>query len=433
MLHSILNKVKRFLYKIKSSIAFYPTVISLTIVLTGIFIMTIDNTEVSNFLEKNFPMVIVKNIDTSRTILGSLIGALISLMVFSFSMVMVVLNQAANSFSPRLLPGLISDRKHQIVLGFYLGSIFHCIITLLRMEPADYDDYLPAMGVLFAIILGMICLALFIYFIHSISQSVQISKIIYRLYKETNNEIKILQNNQSLKNNPEPTTNWEPIGYDFIGYVRDYDLKALATINKKRDFEIKTAVPEGSFISLNTPSFFVSKKISKEEKKLLKNCIVIDDEEWVGEHPNIGIKQIIEIILKAMSPGINDPGTALTGLDYLTNLLKEFKGLRKFNCYQTDKGGRVFINALTYPELLKIVFASIRQYVRHDTIIMGKLLQMLHYLREDENYYSQQLFVEAIEEEAGIILKDVEKFIENEADRELLIKQFHQFGFTTAQ
>lgn len=433
MLRSIINKIKRFLKKVKSSIAFYPTVISLAIVTLGVFIMTIDNTEVSNYLESNFPLIIVKNIDTSRTILGCLIGALISLMVFSFSMVMVVLNQAANSFSPRLLPGLISNRKHQIVLGFYLGSIFHCILTLLRMEPADYDDYLPAMGVLFAIFLGMICLGLFIYFIHSISQSVQISKIIYRLYKETHKEIKTIQNEDCLITTTEPDGNWEPIGFEFIGYVRDYDLQALASINRKKDYDIKTGVPEGSFISLNTPSFFVSKKITDAEKAILKNCIVIDDEEWVGEHPNVGVKQIIEIILKAMSPGINDPGTALTGLDYLTNLLKELKGLRKFNCYQEKSGGRVFINALPFEELLLIVFASIRQYVRHDLVIMSKLLQMLNYLKEDEDFYSQQLFTESIEFEAKKVMQDVEEFIGNEKDREYIRRLYHQFGFTSPQ
>ena len=429
MFVQILNRIRRFLIKVKSSIAFYPTLVSLLIVVLGIFIMAIDNSAFATHLQEQFPLIIVKNIDTSRTILGSLIGALISLMVFSFSMVMVVLNQAANSFSPRLLPGLISDKKHQIVLGFYLGSIFHCIITLLRMEPADYDDYLPSLGVLFAIILGMICLALFIYFIHSISQSVQISKIVYSIYSETEKEIDKFQNQDELMYTKEPVADWQEVRFGIIGYIRDYDLVSLAEINKKHQFEIKTAHPEGAFISLNSPSFYVSKIISEKEKKLLKSCVIVDDEEWVGEHPNIGMKQLIEIILKAMSPGINDPGTALTALDYLTNLLRKRKSLRRYNCYKKQGGGRVFINSLSFEKLLKLSFAAIRQYVRHDVIIMQKLLFILHYLKQDEGRYEEQLFNAAIDKEAQTLMEDVNDFIENSSDREYLEELFVSYGF----
>lgn len=427
---SIIDKIIRFTKRVKSSIAFYPAVISISIVLFGICLNALDNSSFTEFLNKNFPVLIVQDINTSRTILGSLIGALISLMVFSFTMVMVVLSQSVVSFTPRLLPGLISDRKHQIVLGFYLGSIFHCIFTLLRMEPGDYDGYLPTIGVLFAIILGISCLALFIYFIHSISQSVQISKIIYNLYKKTHKEIKSIQNQANLKWVSEPDITWNPLQFDYIGYVRSYDLNALASINKNKDFEIKTAVPEGWFISLHTPSFYVSKKISEGEKELLKSLIVIDDEEWVSEHPNIGIKHIIEITLKAMSAAINDPATALTGLDYLTNLLKELKGLRRYNCFQSKNGGRVFINALSFEEMLQIIFASLRQYLRHDMVLMSRLLLLLHYLVEDENYYTDQLFVTAIEKEAAKVLVDVNRHVENESDREFIAKLYKQYGFT---
>lgn len=429
MLDKLLYYFKFFLKKVKGSIAFYPTVVSLAVVGLGIILMATDNSELSNFISSRFPLIIVNNIDTSRTILGALIGALISLMVFSFSMVMVVLNQAANSFSPRLLPGLISNKRHQIVLGFYLGSILHCMITLLRMEPSDYNDYLPALGVLYAIILGMVCLALFIYFIHSISESIQISKIVYNIYKKTKKEIIDLQEQESISYVEEPEVDWESVELGLVGYVRDFNLKKLAHLNEELEVEIKTSVPEGFFVSLNSPVFYTSRELDEKEKKRIRTCILIDDEEWIGEHPNLGIKQLVEIILKAMSPGINDPGTALTGLDYLTNLLRERKKLRKFNCYTNENGGRVFIKSLSFPKLLKLCFAAIRQYVRHDLIIMTKLLSILDYLKKDESGYEDILFVDAIKKEAKILMEDAEAFIENRFDRDYLKELYKKYDF----
>ena len=425
-----INRIKDLYKRIQASIAFYPTILATLIIVIGIVFMFADRSEVATFLNKHFSILVVKDINTSRTILGALIGALISLMVFSFSMVMVVLNQAANSFSPRLLPGLISDKKHQVVLGFYLGAIIHSILTLLRLDPNDYnEDYIPSLGVLFAVLTGIVCLFLFIYFIHSISQSVQISKILHRLFKQTSKGISKLTEQQSFLFQEEPVTNWEPITFNSIGYIRDYDFSKLASINESIQFEIKTALPEGAFVSMNSPSFYVSKKITEQEVKKLKGCIIVDEEEWVGEHPNIGIKQMIEIILKAMSPGINDPGTALTALDYLGNLLLQRKQLRNYNCYKNENGGKVFISALSFKDLLTYTFAAIRQYVRHDSIVMAKLLQILYFLKEDEQHATHELYLNTIQQQAEIIYNEICENIKNESDKDRLFDTYKQFGF----
>ena len=137
----------------------------------------LEHSGLTSWMEDRIPsFLLIKSWDVASSILTTMIGALISLMVFSFSMVMVLLNNAASNYSPRILPGLIADRFHQFVLGIYLGTIIYCIILVINMTPSRPDIPLPGFSVLFGIAMGISCLLLFVLFIHSISESVQVGK-----------------------------------------------------------------------------------------------------------------------------------------------------------------------------------------------------------------------------------------------------------------
>lgn len=102
-----------FFGNIKSKIAFYPTVLALVGIFTAFLMIYLEGLGVSKYFFRKFPAVMVENGDTALTVLSALITGLISMMVFSFSMVMLLLSQASNNYSPRLLPGLISDKVLQ--------------------------------------------------------------------------------------------------------------------------------------------------------------------------------------------------------------------------------------------------------------------------------------------------------------------------------
>lgn len=117
-------------------------------------------------------VVLVDSVEDGRLILGTLVASTISLMVFSFSMVMVVLNQASSNLSPRLLPGLITVKDNQVVLGFYLGTVCYCLMLILNIHPNAETARIPAFGILIGMCLGLSCLGFFTYFIHWISQAI---------------------------------------------------------------------------------------------------------------------------------------------------------------------------------------------------------------------------------------------------------------------
>lgn len=174
------NLYFRVVRRVTESIALYPVLIPALYVVVAILVFAFESTDTAATLRDELPPGLI-DADNSREVLGTLITGIISLVVFSFSMVMVVLNGAASRLSPRVLPGLISDRRNQVILGIYLGSIVYYLLLITSINTSDPQS-VPVLGLLLAVLFGMFCMALFVVFIRSVSQSIQVDWVLSQLY-----------------------------------------------------------------------------------------------------------------------------------------------------------------------------------------------------------------------------------------------------------
>ena len=151
-----------------SSIGFYPSMLSVLFLTFALITTAVEYSDPAMSVKKVLSVLLVDSEENARTILSTLAGSIISLTVFSFSMVMVVLNSASASLSPRVLPGLITRKSHQLVLGFYLGSIIYTILMLINIRTIGNGNMgIPSLGIFISLVLGLISLGFFVYFIHS--------------------------------------------------------------------------------------------------------------------------------------------------------------------------------------------------------------------------------------------------------------------------
>ncbi len=206
------KKTMHFFVRLERQIAFYPSVMALAGLFLALVMMYLEQHGLSKLIIKHVPIVMVQSFDTARTILGTLIAGFISILVFSFSMVMILLNQAAANFSPRLLPGLVSNKKHQIILGIYLGSLFFCLLALMLIQSDGSEVTTPGTMILMAILMMASSLTAFIYFIHSISQTIQVDHILHRIYTDAANQFKRLIKDNKDKND-KPILNTVPTDF----------------------------------------------------------------------------------------------------------------------------------------------------------------------------------------------------------------------------
>ena len=426
---ALYNKLTHFLSGLESKIAFYPTVLSLMGFLLTFLVLYIDQLGLSAYLRKTVPSLIIEDPQTARTLLSAFIAGMISLMVFSFSMVMILLNQASNNFSPRLLPGLISNRRHQFVLGSFLACLIYCIFILVSVEVKTNSGYPPGFPILIAIALIIYCLGIFVYFIHSISESIQVSNILDYIHQRSKQHLnELIAADQGQTSFPN-TENWHVYQADTTGYFQDCMSKTLLKIVEDEEMRLAILPPKGSFILEGIPLIRSEKKLDDETLKQVRSCLIFSKSELLQENYVLAFKQITEIAVKAMSPGINDPGTALNAIDYLTELFAIRMTKKDQDFLVKDNTPLVKLGTVSFRELLYNVMASLRLYCKHDVIIVQKLTLMFRYLSFQTS--AEEHYLESIEEEAGQLLEDATGSISNEKDLQTIKSLAEDSGIKT--
>lgn len=382
-------------YKAVRSIGFYPAIISLVYFTFALLLLTIDLSEITGRIVELFPWLIFRDMGTPRAILTTLLAGILSLTVLSFSMVMVVLGQAASNYSPKILLGLIGEKSHQIVLGHYLGAIIYFLVLLAAFrQSANY--HLPSIGVFISIAIGIWCLSLFVYFIHNTSQSIQINYIIRGIYDKTRKELEIIREIN------RKTAEVEGQGYHttgdhakskpgdqaalFIhsaksGYVQRWNSQTLARMAEKEGWTIHLLFQQGDYLLEEYPVIKVeywSVKPDKQQEQDILSQLAFYDGENISEHYHYGFTQLMEIAIKALSPGINDPGTARLCIQYLTDLLR-VRIDKDPGGFIFDENGRPLLTWKThsFESLLYKSLAPIQQYGKSDISICMGLFQAL--------------------------------------------------------
>ncbi|MBA6153530.1 DUF2254 domain-containing protein [Gelidibacter maritimus] len=372
-----------YIIKLESNIAFYPSLISLAGLLFAFFMYYLESWGVSKYLVENAPLLVINNIDTARDLLTTFIGGLISIMVFSFSLVMILLNQASSNFSPRLLPGLISNRRHQVILGIYNSTLLYCIFILVSITPHGDKYQLPGFSVLLAIVFMTVCLAAFIYFIHSISQQIQVGTIMDKIFDKASERLSALIDNEKSTEIEFPdTSDWKPVDCRKSGYFQDVSLNALAEFAQEKNVKIEIVQIKGTYILKGLPLLkYSGEALDDDAKDEVLDCFHFSKNELIEENYVLAFKQITEIAVKAMSPGINDPGTAINAIDYMTELFT-LRMKKRDSSYLFDDDDDAFLSIKTvkFEDLLYSVMAALRTYCKHDVIVVQKLFMMLEFL-----------------------------------------------------
>lgn len=369
--------LKQWLRRITGSIAFYPAIIALAFIVLALFLIWAEYQPWLMDLKERMDVVIVESVEDGRLVLGTLVASTISLMVFSFSMVMVVLSQASSNLSPRLLPGLITAKDNQVVMGFYLGTICFCLMLILNIHPEADERRIPGFGIFVGLCFGLACLALFAYFIHSISQAIQVDQILDRLLQRT---LVKLKKSHGAKAAAEPDTqDWSLLNTPCAGYLKWIQEDELLRLCCEHDLQLKMLEPIGYFYVVNSPYVRVNKALDEALAKKFHDCFLFYPQERLGDHYSFGFKQISEIAVKSLSPGINDPATAIKAIDMLVMLFIE-KCSSEELCTLNDKKGapRIFLKAFPVDELLQQNITPIREYAKQDPIVMRHLLNGMH-------------------------------------------------------
>ncbi len=408
------------------SIAFLPVPMMLTGLLLGIGLFYFEtNTELSAKVAEKFPALMIKSQETARSILSIFIGGLITLVVFTFTQLMSLFNQVANSYSPRLLPLFTGDRSLQFTMGFYLGTIVMTLIVLLSIR-GDEAGYVPNLSVLLCIICGLASLMIFVYFVTNISGKIRVDAIIERVYRQGVNGVKKEKeaacfSEQAL---PEDVANWPVIPSPIDGFLGSVDYARLSELAEAFNTRVYICTEKGEYIPKDLPLLQCENPLEQHQVKQLIEAvspIAQKFDDWYLPP----VRLLVDIALKAMSPGINDPGTAMNVIDRLTGLLGRLMSMPIHNHYQSETGGEVWMSKRSFPSILIEVMQQMRTYCTEDTVVIRRLFRMLYQLYSETGEHQQ--YKEIVLEEIQKLLTDSQEQINNAGDRRSIAQDIRRF------
>lgn len=415
----ITARLRSFFNFITSSIAFYPSLYAIFAVVFAILMKVAESHGISRFLQKNASYLVVNDIETARSILTTLIAGGLSMLVFSFSMVMLLLSQAAANYSPRVLPGLISSRKHQTILGTFLSMILYNLLTVVGLQPHGEDYQLPGFSVLLGIFSALMALAGFVYFIHSISTSIQINNILNGIFTLSRKRLETAVEEDRFGHEFPDSSDWHIYNTENSGTIQNISISGLKDLAKKWETKFDILIIKGEYIFKNQPLLKSEKELDEDQVGQLKKNFNYNSSELVADNYILGFKQITEIGIKAMSPGINDPGTALETINLLTELFALRMKKHDISVAEDDDGNPLInIKTVNFEILMYNVLSPFRSYCKHDLTVMQKLLIMISYLKTQEAVNDD--YYKTIDREAGMLIQDATQTVKNPIDRQVL-------------
>jgi uncharacterized membrane protein len=366
-----------------NSIAFYPAIISLCLGFLGLLAYTFRQNVLDQKLMDWAPFFDNADPESLRTLMNVVTVGSISISVFSFSMVMVVLSQAANTYSPKVLDGLIKNKKPQRILGFYIGTVVFCLPQLLLIGD-DYERSISPTAVLLAVVLAIVNMFFFIEFIDYISRSVKPAEICRDIHKRVVRRLREEGDRLELKNGGKYSEEVvQNSGEDLVsvrakrsGYFQGVDYQKLFDLCQKEQISVRLEQSMGGYILKNAPLFsYAGAEESPQLLEELHRHFVFHDIEDIEQNAFFGFRELSDITTKAMSPGVNDIGTARISVDLLIDLLGFFARCKIKRSIVNQHGELcILLKPYTFPMLVHHCLDEIRIYAKDDRSIVDCLL-----------------------------------------------------------
>lgn len=377
--------IKRYSSRIFNSIAFYPAFISFVCLIFATLLLYFDLSEYGNTLKQKISWLTISNSDTARTILAAIAGGMISLTVFSFSMVMIVLTRAASQMSNRVLDNLIGNRFQQITLGIYIGTIIYSFFLLGMIREGENSLQLPGISILALMLLTVFNIFLFIYFLHFVTQSVKFDTIIRRIFRATESVLEKRCTNSTPAQKVELPRERVEIKALKSGVYEGVDLDNFEKQAAQHEFNIYFIYPKGTFVLKNQVVGYYDRLFDLTAMRELNEAIYISSRESIERNYHFGLKQLTEIAIKALSPGINDPGTAIISLQSLTILLSYRLDHFPANCIQISTNSYLYRTTKDFSIIFEQSIFPMLDYGKNDRLFLEALVTATTQLKQKAN------------------------------------------------
>ncbi len=419
----MIPKLQHWWQEMRSSFWFVPVVIVVGAVGLAAGLITLDVT-VELHVAKRWPLIFGSGASGARGLLSSVAGSMITVAGVVFSITIVALALTSSQYTSRVLRNFMRDRMNQVVLGVFVGIFAYCLVVLRTIRGGDEGAFVPSLAVLGGLVLAFVGIGYLIFFIHHISMSIQASSIIAAAAEETTAAVdhlfpKELGDSTDEDDGPLAAlagSAWSTVASRKTGYIESIDGDALLTWARDHKTILRMERGIGEFVVEGAPLVSVAGPGEPDEESAaeLKAIYFISRQRSLQQDAGFGIRQIVDIAMKALSPGVNDTTTAVMCVDYLGAILARLAVRGIAPPHRLDQGElRVIARGPSFESLLAEAFDQIRQNAEGNVVVLTRQLQALETIAgQTANARRRQ----SLRKQAGLIAAVAERTIPSPHD-----------------
>ncbi|MDX1595176.1 MAG: DUF2254 domain-containing protein [Gammaproteobacteria bacterium] len=370
--------------RLESSIWFLPLCFCVASFALGVAMLQVDRA-LPNLVAGLGPLAMP--VDSARQVLSVIAGSVITVGGVSFSITMVALTLTSGQYGPRVLRHFLEDNASKVSLALFLAAYVYALVVLTGFQETDR----PHLTVIVALLLVLAALVGFIHFIHRIATDLQADQVIERIGVRLRSSLADLVELADEKGRSHDVAAWRrrarpgdrhSVPSTANGYVQTIDYPGLVGWCADHDARMLVRVRAGDFVITGEAVLTVygpGRDTVEDATAELNTFLVTGPVRTAVQDPEFPIAQLDQVATRALSPGINDPGTAISCIDaYTVALAKIVDAEMPGNVlHDTDDEPRLLIRASRFDGLVKRVFSRMRQHVGHEISVRVSLLEAL--------------------------------------------------------
>ncbi len=389
--------LRKYWERVRYSFWFVPILMVLGAVLAAYLLSSLDKQIADDWLIQNgwfYP----GGAEGASAILAAIAGSMITIAGVVFSLTMVALAQVSSQFGPRVLRNFMRDSINQFVLGAFIATFLYCLLILRTIRRLDTATFVPHVSVTFGVLFAVLSIFVLVYFIHHVSLLIQADEMVARAGKELLNGIDELFPVQ-IGRGAEPLDSGEagnntlidraadaaPILSASDGYLQLIDSDAVMSLAKENDRIVWIVKRPGEYVIKGNvlASIWQRTKPSPEEQeklcKRIRSAFALGEQRTPTQDVEYSILQLVEMAVRALSPSLNDPFTAVACVNRLASALCRLAQREMPSPYRygDDNEIRVVAPSTSFARLLEAAFSQIRHYAKDSPTVSIQLLRSI--------------------------------------------------------
>ena len=379
--------------RVRFSFWFVPAVMACLAVALALSAVELDKAVAEDWLQR-LVWIYSGGAEGASLLLGSVAGSMIAIAGTVFSMTLVALSLASSQLGPRLLRNFMRDTANQVALGTFVATFVYCLLVLRTIRRADEVAFVPHLSVSIGVLLALVSIGVLIYFIHHVSVSIQADEVVARVGRELEDGIdrlfpghlgKALSEVSKAPNEADLAAAFareaRPVGALEDGYLQLIDADALMALASEEDLLLRLERRPGHYLVKGRAMVLVwpGHRVTEALVGKINAAFVLGNQRTAAQDVEFSFRQLVEIAVRALSPGINDPFTAIACVDRLGSALCRLARRDMPSALRFDDHGRLRLVApgSSFAGIVDTAFNQIRQSARSNPAVAIRMLDAI--------------------------------------------------------